>query len=62
MTSCRPALRTSVARGLKMEDLELTDAGRRELRDLEGKWKNICVLGGSMLPDQFLLSWAENIS
>lgn len=30
-----------------MDDLELTDAGRRELRDLEGKWKNICVLGGS---------------
>ncbi|KAJ1477498.1 NADH(P)-binding-domain-containing protein [Baffinella frigidus] len=26
---------------------DLTDAGRRELRDLEGKWKNVCVLGGS---------------
>ena len=29
------------------DDWELTDAGRRELKDLEGKWSRICVLGGS---------------
>lgn len=32
---------------LRMADEDLTDAGRRELRDLEGQWKNVCVLGGS---------------
>ena len=26
---------------------EMTDAGRRELKDLEGQWKRVCVLGGS---------------
>jgi NAD(P)-dependent dehydrogenase (short-subunit alcohol dehydrogenase family) len=25
----------------------MTDAGRRELKDLEGQWKRVCVLGGS---------------
>lgn len=25
----------------------MTDAGRRELKDLEGQWKKVCVLGGS---------------
>ena len=29
------------------DDWDLTDAGRRELKDLEGKWSRICVLGGS---------------
>lgn len=29
------------------DDWQLTDAGRRELKDLEGKWSRICVLGGS---------------
>ncbi len=29
------------------DDWELTDAGRRELKDLEGNWNRICVLGGS---------------
>ena len=28
-------------------DGEMTDAGRRELKDLEGQWKRVCVLGGS---------------
>jgi NADPH:quinone reductase-like Zn-dependent oxidoreductase len=29
------------------DNWELTEAGRRELKDLEGKWSKICVLGGS---------------
>ena len=39
----------ALASRLRMSDsdLPLTDAGRRELRDLEGQWKNVCVLGGS---------------
>ena len=32
---------------LRMVEEDLTDAGRRELKDLEGKWSNVCVLGGS---------------
>ena len=32
---------------LRMQNEDLTDVGRRELRDLEGMWKNVCVLGGS---------------
>jgi NADPH:quinone reductase-like Zn-dependent oxidoreductase len=28
-------------------DGDMTDAGRRELKDLEGQWKKVCVLGGS---------------
>jgi len=43
------ATRSTLASRIRMSDsdLPLTDAGRRELRDLEGKWKNVCVLGGS---------------
>ena len=29
------------------DDWELTDAGRRELKDLEANWSRIAVLGGS---------------
>ncbi len=29
------------------DNWELTDVGRRNLEDLEGKWKRVCVLGGS---------------
>jgi len=46
--------RWNVARSLRMDeqdsrtfDGEMTDAGRRELKDLEGQWKRVCVLGGS---------------
>ena len=28
-------------------DGDMTDAGRRELKDLDGQWKKICILGGS---------------
>jgi len=28
-------------------DGDMTDAGRRELKDLEGQWNKVCVLGGS---------------
>jgi len=53
--SSRRGVRTfSVATGLRMDeqdsrtfDGDMTDAGRRELKDLDGQWKKICILGGS---------------
>ncbi len=32
---------------MSSDNWELTDVGRRNLEDLEGKWKRVCVLGGS---------------
>lgn len=47
--SLRPS--TSPLLGLRAlaasDDWELTDAGRRELKDLEANWSRIAVLGGS---------------
>ena len=55
--SGRPALRgISAVKGLRMSDKtqdertfdgEYADQGRRQLEDLEGQWKRICVLGDS---------------
>jgi len=43
-----------ISLGLRMDaqdtrtfDGDMTDAGRRELKDLEGQWNKVCVLGGS---------------
>jgi lactate dehydrogenase-like 2-hydroxyacid dehydrogenase len=44
--ACRFA-RFSMQTPTSGDDWQLTDAGRRELKDLEGKWSRICVLGGS---------------
>ena len=39
--------RTSPAQDSRTFDGDMTDAGRRQLKDLEGQWKKVCVLGGS---------------
>jgi hypothetical protein len=44
--TARQTLRPAALR-MSNDDWELTDVGRRNLEDLEGKWKRVCVLGGS---------------
>lgn len=44
-----PQGRQKIEAGLRMQDdgWELTNVGRRNLGDFQGKWKKICVFGGS---------------